>query len=35
VLGWRGLPVREDVRGPLRTLSAEERAELERWLESS
>jgi dihydrodipicolinate synthase/N-acetylneuraminate lyase len=35
VLGWRGLPVREDVRAPLRTLTAEERAELERWLESS
>jgi dihydrodipicolinate synthase/N-acetylneuraminate lyase len=35
VLGWRGLPVREDVRAPLRTLSAEERAELEAWLESS
>jgi dihydrodipicolinate synthase/N-acetylneuraminate lyase len=35
VLGRRGLPVREDVRAPLRTLTAEERAELERWLESS
>jgi dihydrodipicolinate synthase/N-acetylneuraminate lyase len=35
VLGWRGLPVREDVRAPLRTLTTEERAELERWLESS
>jgi dihydrodipicolinate synthase/N-acetylneuraminate lyase len=35
VLGWRGLPVREDVRAPLRTLSPEEREELERWLESS
>ncbi|HEV3478951.1 MAG TPA: dihydrodipicolinate synthase family protein [Gaiellaceae bacterium] len=35
VLGWRGLPVREDVRAPLRTLAPEERAELERWLESS
>jgi dihydrodipicolinate synthase/N-acetylneuraminate lyase len=34
-LGWRGLPVREDVRAPLRTLTAEERAELEQWLESS
>jgi dihydrodipicolinate synthase/N-acetylneuraminate lyase len=34
VLGWRGLPVREDVRAPLRTLTSEERAELERWLES-
>jgi dihydrodipicolinate synthase/N-acetylneuraminate lyase len=35
VLGQRGLPVREDVRAPLRTLTAEERVELERWLESS
>jgi dihydrodipicolinate synthase/N-acetylneuraminate lyase len=35
VLGWRGLPVREDVRAPLRTLTADERAELVRWLESS
>jgi dihydrodipicolinate synthase/N-acetylneuraminate lyase len=35
VLAWRGVPVREDVRAPLRTLTAEERAELERWLESS
>jgi dihydrodipicolinate synthase/N-acetylneuraminate lyase len=35
VLAWRGLPVREDVRAPLRTLTADERAELERWLESS
>ena len=35
VLGWRGLPVREDVRAPLRTLTPEERAELEQWLESS
>jgi dihydrodipicolinate synthase/N-acetylneuraminate lyase len=35
VLGWRGLSVREDVRAPLRTLTAEERADLERWLESS
>jgi dihydrodipicolinate synthase/N-acetylneuraminate lyase len=35
VLGWRGLPVREDVRAPLRTLTADEHAELERWLESS
>jgi dihydrodipicolinate synthase/N-acetylneuraminate lyase len=34
-LAHRGLPVREDVRAPLRTLGAEERAELERWLESS
>jgi dihydrodipicolinate synthase/N-acetylneuraminate lyase len=35
VLGWRGVPVREDVRAPLRTLTSDERAELERWLESS
>lgn len=34
-LAHRGLPVREDVRAPLRTLAAEERAELGRWLESS
>lgn len=34
-LAHRGLPVREDVRGPLRTLLADERAELEQWLESS
>ncbi len=35
VLGWRGLPVQEDVRAPLRTLTPDERADLERWLESS
>jgi dihydrodipicolinate synthase/N-acetylneuraminate lyase len=34
VLGLRGLPVRPDVRAPLRMLTADERAELERWLES-
>lgn len=34
-LGYRGVPIREDVRGPLRTLSPGERAELETWLESS
>jgi dihydrodipicolinate synthase/N-acetylneuraminate lyase len=34
VLGWRGLPVKEDVRAPLRTLTGQERAELERWLAS-
>lgn len=34
-LSHRGLAIREDVRGPLRTLSAEERSELEAWLESS
>jgi dihydrodipicolinate synthase/N-acetylneuraminate lyase len=35
VLGLRGLPVRPDVRAPLRTLTAEERTELKLWLESS
>lgn len=39
VLGLRGVPVREDVRRPLRTLTAEERARLadavSPWLESS
>jgi dihydrodipicolinate synthase/N-acetylneuraminate lyase len=34
-LGRLGVPVREDVRRPLRTLLAEEKAELEQWLESS
>jgi dihydrodipicolinate synthase/N-acetylneuraminate lyase len=33
-LGLRGVPVLGDVRAPLRPLSAEERAELETWLES-
>jgi dihydrodipicolinate synthase/N-acetylneuraminate lyase len=35
VLGRRGVPVREDVRRPLRTLSAAEKRELDAWLESS
>ena len=35
VLGHRGLPVREDVRAPLRTLTDAERADLVAWLESS
>jgi dihydrodipicolinate synthase/N-acetylneuraminate lyase len=35
VIGLRGVPVRPDVRAPLRTLTADERAELERWLASS
>jgi dihydrodipicolinate synthase/N-acetylneuraminate lyase len=35
VLARRGLPVREDVRAPLRTLTDAERAELDEWLESS
>jgi dihydrodipicolinate synthase/N-acetylneuraminate lyase len=34
-LAHRGLPVRGDVRRPLRPLTDDERAELERWLESS
>jgi dihydrodipicolinate synthase/N-acetylneuraminate lyase len=34
VLAWRGVPVREDVRRPLRTLTETERGELARWLES-
>lgn len=34
-LGRLGVPVREDVRRPLRTLMPEEKAELEQWLESS
>ncbi|MFL6010572.1 MAG: dihydrodipicolinate synthase family protein [Gaiellaceae bacterium] len=35
VVARRGVPMRPDVRRPLRTLTGEERAELERWLESS
>jgi dihydrodipicolinate synthase/N-acetylneuraminate lyase len=35
ILGLRGLPVRPDVRAPLRTLTPAERAELEQWLASS
>ena len=35
ILGLRGLPVRGDVRLPLRPLTPAERAELELWLESS
>jgi dihydrodipicolinate synthase/N-acetylneuraminate lyase len=35
VLSARGVPVRPDVRRPLRTLTPEERGELEAWLESS
>ena len=35
VLARRGVPVGPDVRRPLRTLTDEERAELESWLESS
>jgi dihydrodipicolinate synthase/N-acetylneuraminate lyase len=35
VIGLRGVPVRPDVRAPLRPLTDDERAELEQWLESS
>ena len=35
VLVKRGLPVKEDVRRPLRTLTDSERTELDAWLESS
>jgi dihydrodipicolinate synthase/N-acetylneuraminate lyase len=35
LLGLRGVPVREDVRRPLRQLTGGERAELRGWLESS
>ena len=35
VLGRRGVPVREDVRGPLRRLGDDEKRELDAWLESS
>jgi dihydrodipicolinate synthase/N-acetylneuraminate lyase len=34
-LRCRGVPIREDVRRPLRMLTSGEREELERWLESS
>ena len=35
VLGLKGVPVREDVRRPLRQLLENEREELEAWLASS
>jgi dihydrodipicolinate synthase/N-acetylneuraminate lyase len=35
VLGRRSVPVREDMRGPLRTLRGDEKRELDAWLESS
>jgi dihydrodipicolinate synthase/N-acetylneuraminate lyase len=35
VLGRRGVPVREDVRAPLRRLREDEKRELDAWLESS
>jgi dihydrodipicolinate synthase/N-acetylneuraminate lyase len=34
VLGRRGVPVREDVRAPLRVLNADEKSDLDAWLES-
>ena len=34
-LGRRGVPVREDVRAPLRRLGDDEKRELDAWLESS
>ena len=35
VIHLRGVPLREDVRGPLRGLTSDERAEVEQWLASS
>jgi dihydrodipicolinate synthase/N-acetylneuraminate lyase len=35
ILGQRGVPIGPDVRRPLRTLTEQERKELEAWLESS
>jgi dihydrodipicolinate synthase/N-acetylneuraminate lyase len=35
VIALRGVPIRGDVRPPLRGLTPDERAEVERWLESS
>jgi hypothetical protein len=35
VIALRGVPVREEVRGPLRGLTREERGEVEQWLASS
>jgi dihydrodipicolinate synthase/N-acetylneuraminate lyase len=34
ILGRRGVPVREDVRAPLRSLTVDEREQLDRWHES-
>lgn len=34
ILGRRGVPVREDVRGPLRRLNEDEKRKLDQWLES-
>lgn len=35
IVARKGVPIREDVRAPLRPLRADEREELDRWLESS
>ena len=35
LLGLRGVPIREDVRAPLRRLTDDERAALRTWHESS
>jgi len=35
ILGLRGVPVREDVRAPLRRLTGDEQHQLAHWLESS
>jgi dihydrodipicolinate synthase/N-acetylneuraminate lyase len=35
IVARRGVPIREDVRAPLRPLRDDERQELDRWLESS
>jgi dihydrodipicolinate synthase/N-acetylneuraminate lyase len=35
ILRQRGVPIHPDVRRPLRTLTDDEREELEAWLESS
>jgi dihydrodipicolinate synthase/N-acetylneuraminate lyase len=34
IVAQRGVPIREDVRAPLRGLTDDERTELDRWLES-
>jgi dihydrodipicolinate synthase/N-acetylneuraminate lyase len=35
IVARRGVPIREDVRAPLRGLTVDEGTELDRWLESS
>ena len=35
IVARHGVPIREDVRAPLRSLTDDERTELDRWLESS